>query len=197
MRSFLILFALAICAISTAQEPSTDTIPYHKIPEAPKTFTAGTMVARMIDGLGFRYYWATEGLTDGNMSYKPSEKGRDITATVDHLYGLSKMILTSAEKKANDRTQEVKEELSFIEKRKQTLLNLEKASALYAVSKDLSEHKIIFKNANGSQEFPFWNQINGPIEDAVWHSGQIVVMRRSAGNPMNPKVNVFLGQLNE
>ena len=42
--------------------------------------------------------------------------------------------------------------------------------------------------------FPFWNMINGPISDAIWHSGQVVANRRASGNPINPKVNVFIGK---
>ena len=42
--------------------------------------------------------------------------------------------------------------------------------------------------------FPFWNQINGPISDAIWHSGQVVMNRRASGNPLRKGVNVFLGK---
>ena len=95
-----------------------------------------------------------------------------------------------------------KEEFDFIyfdgnHTKKATLENLKTASTLFASTENLSEHSVIFKRANGESEFPFWNNINGPIEDAVWHAGQVVVLRRSAGNPINPKVNVFLGKLNE
>ena len=46
-------------------------------------------------------------------------------------------------------------------------------------------------------EFPFWNQLNGPIEDAVWHSGQIVAFRRASGNPISKKISVFTGKVRE
>ena len=46
-------------------------------------------------------------------------------------------------------------------------------------------------------EFPFWNQLNGPIEDAVWHCGQIVAFRRASGNPISKKISVFTGKVNE
>ena len=44
---------------------------------------------------------------------------------------------------------------------------------------------------------PFWNIINGPISDALWHCGQVVMLRRASGNPFNSKVNVFSGKLRE
>jgi hypothetical protein len=43
-------------------------------------------------------------------------------------------------------------------------------------------------------EFPFWNQINGPISDALWHCGQVVMNRRASGNPLQLGVNVFVGK---
>ena len=45
--------------------------------------------------------------------------------------------------------------------------------------------------------FPFWNIINGPISDALWHCGQVVLLRRSSGNPFNSKVSVFSGKLRD
>ena len=43
----------------------------------------------MIDGLGFRYYWATHGLRPEDLNYKPSETNRTIEETIDHIYNLS------------------------------------------------------------------------------------------------------------
>ena len=177
----------------SAQEQKDSTLPYQNIPDKPDTYTAGTVVSRMIDGLGFRYYWATQGLTAEDLTYKPSESNRTISETVDHLYQLSRTIYNSAKKEINDRTLPQQKTLNFQQKRTATLHNLRKASAIFMESKDLSEHQVIFKNKKGLVEFPFWNQINGPIEDAIWHSGQIVALRRAAGNPIDPKVNVFLG----
>jgi len=190
--TLLFLFAITI----TAQENGTDSIPYAVIPEASESYTAGSVVSRMIDGLGFRYHWATKDLTETDLNYKPGNDGRTIAETLDHLFALSATILSSAKKEARDFSVKLPE-LSHSEKRKATLMNFKLSSELFLKSEDLSEHKIIFKRPKGTAEFPFWNQINGPIEDAVWHAGQIVVLRRSAGNPINPKVNVFLGKLND
>jgi len=177
----------------SAQEKNDSTLPYHKIPEMPETYTAGTVVSRMIDGLGFRYYWATDGLTAKDLGYKPSESNRTISETVDHIYGLSGTIYNAATMEVNDRTVARDSNLTFEQKRKQTLYNLSRASTIFKTSDNLSKHLVIFKNKNGTVEFPFWNQINGPIEDAIWHSGQIVALRRAAGNPIASGVNVFMG----
>lgn len=195
MKNTLALFTLILSLTLNAQK-AMEEIPYATIPEAPETYTAGTVVSRMIDGLGFRYYWATEGLIESDLNFKPGNEGRTIAETLVHLYGLSSTIVNSAKKIPNDRT--VKRETPAIEDlRKLTLGNLKTASAIFREATDLSEYSIVFKNTSGITELPFWNHINGPIEDAVWHAGQVVVLRRSAGNPINPKVNVFLGKLND
>ncbi len=196
MKLILSALMFCICISALAQNHMKEVLPYAEIPEAPDNYTAGTVVARMIDGLGFRFYWATEGLNDNELDYAPGNDGRTIRQTLEHVYGLSEMILNSAKKQATDRTTK-SAELTSDERRKATLENLKTASALFAATQDLEAHAVIFKRAKGESKFPFWNNINGPIEDAVWHSGQVVVLRRSAGNPINPKVNVFLGKLND
>lgn len=187
------LMALFLITVMNAQEKYPQDLPYYQIPDYPNSYTAGTVVARMIDGLGFRYYWATEGLRTEDLTYKPSESNRTIDETIDHLYNLSRVVYNSAVKEINDRTQPKEAALSFQEKRKRTLLNFKKASEIFINVRDLNEHLVIFKSKSGTFENPFWNQINGPIEDAIWHSGQIVVLRRASGNPIDPKVNVFRG----
>ncbi len=172
-----------------------DQLPYHQIPEAPETYTEGNVVARMVDGLGFRYYWATEGLGPADLIYKPSAEARTAGETLDHILGLSLVILNSAEHKINEGIDA--SSMNFDQKRKMTLQNLKKAGDIFRESKDLSQFSIIFKGENGNREFPFWNQINGPIADALWHCGQIVSFRRASGNPFNPKVSVFTGKLRD
>ncbi|WP_298473111.1 DinB family protein [uncultured Maribacter sp.] len=196
MKIKLIVFLLFIYNTTNAQNAMKDTTFYAQIPEPSNEYTPGAIVSRMVDGLGFRFYWATEGLKEEDLKYKPSDKGRNILQTVDHVLGLSNVILNSAKKEPTVFSEE-KKEMSFAEKREAILDNLKIASNLFLKSKDLSKHKIIFVSDKGKKEFPFWNQINGPIEDAVWHAGQIVVLRRSAGNPMNPNANFLTGKLRD
>ncbi|MGJ8592476.1 MAG: hypothetical protein ACSHXF_08005 [Aquaticitalea sp.] len=170
---------------------SKQQLPYHEIPEYSETFTAGTMAARMVDALGFRYYWATEGLSGNDLSYKPSENVRSTEETVDHILNLSYVILNSTIKKANDKNDFSK--LSFDEKRSETLINLKTAADILRASDDISQFKIIF----GDREIPFWNNINGPIADSIWHCGQISSYRRSSGNPISSKVDHFMGKLKD
>lgn len=184
MKKITLLFALLLSIFTMAQ--SEEKLPYYEIPEHPETYTAGTVAARMVDGLGFRYYWATEGLRPEDLNYKPSESGRTSAETIDHIFGLSNFILNSisSEERKKDAT-----DLSFDEKRKQTLLNIEKASNILRASDDISKYD--------NDRFPFWNIINGPIADALWHCGQVVMLRRASGNPFNSKVSVFSGKLRD
>ena len=173
-------------------------LPYHQIPEAPETYTAATVAARTIDGLGYRFYWASEGLTEKDLAYDPGNENRSPEQMMDHFVGLSNTILNGIKKLPNIRPAE-KKEMTFEEKRILTLENLKAASDLLRATPnmDLSECKIIFQRGEKKSEFPFWNMLNGPIADAIYHTGQLVSYRRSAGNPMNPNVSVFSGKTKE
>lgn len=195
MKTFIALSLLLSFLSMTAQETSEEQLPYYQIPDYPESYTAGTVAARSVDGLGFRYYWATEGLREEDLVYKPSAEGRTTGETIDHIYGLSKVIVNATLQKPNKSTDDP--EMSFEEKRKQTLINIKTAADILRASPDLSEFSIVFERDSGTSEFPFWNNLNGPIEDAVWHCGQVVLLRRSSGNPFNSKASVFTGKVRE
>ena len=180
------------------KEMNTTDLPYYEIPESPAKFTAETTAARMIDGLGFRYYWATEGLTEEDLKYRPSDMARSSGETINHILGLTNMILNATKKVANGGPKN-KQELTFADKRKITLENLKEASDILKSSgaDGLEDYKIIFKRDDSTTEMPFWNVINGPISDALWHVGQIVSFRRASGNPFNSKASVLSGKLKE
>lgn len=185
MRIFVVFACFCFINIH-AQDMKDETLPYYEIPNYPETYTANSVAARMVDGLGFRYYWATEGLRDKDLIYKPSESGRATSETIEHIYGLSKFIRNSILENNKD---ENKSELNFEAKRKQTLLNFKVVSD---VLRNTDEPFELDKT-----HVPFWNIINGPISDALWHCGQVVLLRRASGNPFNSKVSVFSGKVKE
>ena len=180
-------FFLTLIITTTMLSQNKD-LPYYELPEPSEKFTAGTVAARQIDALGFRFYHATDGLTEEDLLYKPSDSVRTSGETVDHIYSLSKIILNSTVKKENVK---VDNDFTFEQKRVATLNNLKQASDILSESEDISQFKIIF----GDKQIPFWNNINGPISDSVWHCGQIASFRRITGNPMNSKVNHFSGKI--
>ncbi|MDO5969945.1 hypothetical protein Q4Q35_08995 [Flavivirga aquimarina] len=185
MNRLITIFTLLVSTFVIAQSEK-EVLPYYEIPSHPESYTAGTVASRMVDGLGFRYYWATKGLRSEDLAYKPGETSRTSAETVDHIFGLSNFILNSVSEQGKKKDQE---DLSFEEKRKQTLLNFKKASDILRTMDDVSQ----FDN----DRFPFWNIINGPIADALWHCGQVVMLRRASGNPFNSKVSVFTGKVRE
>lgn len=179
------LLILLITKTMNSQE-----LPYYEIPDAPKEFTEGTVASRMVDGLGFRYYWATEGLKEEDLQYKPGKEARNMFDTLDHILVLSIMTLSAVEE--TDMKFPKEDSLTYEEMRKMTLENFKKTSAILRGSKDISKYVMKIKRGNGKvEEYPFWNQLNGPIADAIWHVGQVVSFRRSAGNPL-PKGPSFL-----
>ena len=186
-RLFFIVLSIVFIA---GYGQSDEDLPYYEVPEYPDEYTAGTMAARMVDALGFRFYWATDSLTTMDLAYKANEENRSTEETIKHIYDLSKIIVNSTLKQPNSRASE---NLSYTELRAKTLINLKTAADILRESDDISQYKIIF----GDQEIPFWNQINGPIADALWHCGQIVIYRRTTGNPINTKVNHFTGKVRE
>ncbi len=199
MRQYLRCFILVLLTTSCLQSQTDslimeETPPYYQIPEAPESYNGTNVVARMIDGLGFRYYWATKDLRDGDLEFTPGNNGRKASIVLDHLHGLSTTILNGTLNKPNVRPAE-KVERTWEELRKATLENFMAASKnlRLADGEDLQHLNIIFQRGENSSEFPFWNMINGPIADAIYHVGQIVSFRRSSGNPMDPNVNVFMG----
>lgn len=169
------------------------TLPYATIPDYPENFTAGAVAARLADGLGFRFYWATEGLREEDLAYRPNPEARTSAETIEHIYEMSVVIVNATTKTVNASTDD--QHLSFSEMRKRTLENLKAASERLRVSSDaeMKEFKIMFKRDETITEIPFWNAINGPIADCLWHVGQIVSFRRSSGNPFSGKVDVFSG----
>ena len=181
-----------VVVLFTISMNSQKTVPYYQIPKMEERYTAQNTVARMIDGLGFRYYWATEGLRAEDLAYQPKGEGRDCQQTVDHLYDLSNMMLRLT--KTDFKQALEKEKMTFAEMRKQTLLNFQAFSDRVQSSKELSEFTI---RKAGEITVSFFHIINGPIADALWHAGQVSSFRRSSGNPINAKANHFSGTVRE
>ena len=171
-------------------------LPYHQIPEYPEEFNANNVAARILDGLGYRYYWGTKDLRVEDMNYKPSEDSRTTRETLDHIYGLTKTIVNAPQAKTNIF---VKEELGFDELRKQTLENIALASKMLKEDADgnMEDYRIIFQRGESTTEYPFWNMLNGPIADAIYHTGQVVAYRRASGNPIQQGVRMLTGKTAE
>src|ERR1700722_13222188 len=182
------VFCIVMFASLTAMA-QRDSLPYAAFPPAPDHYSAGAVVSRLLDGVGFRYYWATEGLRPEDLIFKPSPEARTSQETLEHIYFLTTIIINVAEQNQTPPSQYK----TFEELRKATLQNIRKASTIVAgySEADLEKLRVPF----GGQNLPFWNMINGPISDCLWHIGQVVTFRRSSGNPFSAKVELFLGKI--
>jgi hypothetical protein len=148
MKKRLFIIFVGVAFLSFAQELTDGELPYYQVPDYPEEFTAGTMAARMVDALGFRFYWVSEGLNEKDLVYRANLDGRSSAETIQHVYDLSKIIVNSILKKSNS---SAKEDFSYINMRKRTLVNLKTASDILRESDDISQYKIILSN----RKYPF------------------------------------------
>jgi uncharacterized damage-inducible protein DinB len=194
MKTLSTLFLLSFSIYAFAQE---NALPYHDLPTASESFMAGSVAARFIDGLGFRFYWATEGLRGSDLEYKPSKEARTMEETIVHIYEMSLLIANASRKLPNLPGQDKK--LSFTDMRKVTLQNFKIAADVIRPmdGQQVAGLKVIFKQNGKTEEYPYWNLINGPIEDCIWHTGQLVSLRRASGNPILEKINFFMGTVDK
>tara|TARA_B100001057_G_scaffold85572_1_gene81419 strand:+ start:11514 stop:12050 length:537 start_codon:yes stop_codon:yes gene_type:complete len=173
---------------------SQEKLPFYQIPEVPDEISSTNIMARMVQGLGFRFHWATDDLSEKDLKYRPSKDALSNFETIKHIYNLSNTIYNSIRNSPNIKS-EKKVPNDYKNLRRETLNNLKLTSEAFESFNDehLKNIKIIFQGKSGNYEFPIWNLINGPISDAIYHTGQLVSFRRTSGNPIPKGVNVFLG----
>jgi hypothetical protein len=196
----LLLTGVLILNLASGQDPKVKNalekpLPYFEIPASNEKYTAGNIASRLVDGLGFRFYWATDGLREEDLTFKPGTDGRSTVETIEHIYEMSVMIINAATGAVN--TGEKIPKLPFHEMRRKSLENFKAASDILRKStdEDLNKYTLKFKIGEELIEYPFWNHINGPISDCLWHTGQLVSFRRLSGNPFSDKVNLLTGTI--
>ena len=167
---------------------------FKDISEYPTEINNGNIISRMINGLGYRYYWATEKLKENDLIYRPSKDAYTTKETLVHIFTLSKTLYNTTLSKINERP-DIDIPSDYENIRNETLQFLEKASKNFSNlnSEELNQIRIKFNRGGTIKSFPIWNLLNGPIADAIYHTGQIVSFRRTTGNPIDSSVNVFIG----
>ncbi len=55
MKIRIVLTIIIIITMNTIKSQNQD-LPYYEIPDYPEDYNQGTVIARMLDGLGFRYF---------------------------------------------------------------------------------------------------------------------------------------------
>lgn len=191
LKISILFLILIVCTMKTSAQHE-DALPYREVPEYPDNYTAGTMASRMIDGLGFRFYWATEGLRDQDLAFRPNEASRSSGETIDHILLMTQRIVNAVQQKSTTPPKA----LSFHEKRRYVLNSLKTVSEILhnSTPEDLESYTIALGNKS---TLPFWNFVNGQIADCIWHCGQISSFRRMTGNPFSANVNLFRGEVKE
>ena len=155
-------------------------IDYSRIPDYPESVSATNTISRLVDALGFRFYWATEGLEKSVSDFRPCDSAWSIYEIMGHIWELINWV----NKSMYDQEVEKPESLSTLRQN-----TLELISRLRGAFGGMQDEELAQFQIKGC---PFWNVINGPIADALTHVGQIHVLRRMAGSP-SPKADVFRG----
>lgn len=193
MRSLILLYLLSTTCIMAQNNP-----PMNEIPTAPETAISGSIIARMVQGLGYRYFWASKDLRIKDLGYRPSEEASSTFETLEHIYGLAQVIRNSATSSPSIRPVKSPPK-DYIVLREKTLEYLEQANALFLdkTEEEVAQMQVIFQRGNELYSYPIWNLLNGPLADAIYHTGQVVSFRRTSGNPIQKGVNVFIGKTKE
>lgn len=161
----------------------------------PEKFNVGNVLSRLMDGLGFRYYWATENLNENDLEYSPGNGNRSVYDTLNHLFNMIDFAGSILEDKTHP-FPEKEYTLSLHEIRYKTLNRIDKLKKLLqeAEDSDLEKLKVKVKVEENYMEFPIWHLIHGPLVDSFYHLGQVVSFRRANGNPIDSNVQPFMGK---
>ncbi len=163
--------------------------PYKELPSPPEKISSGAILARMIDGIGFRYQVATDGLTDNEVNFLPTDGSMNMIELLEHIY----KVLFWGYRACDDQLEYRKDLATYDDYRNETLEICQafKKKLLTMSDEDLNQISIFLKRKN--KTFTFWYLINGPIADVLTHIGQINSWRRIAGNPV-AKISPFDGK---
>ena len=151
---------------------------YDRIDEYPERVNAVGVVLRLLDGLGFRFYWATYGLDGDDYGFTPVEGGNSIGWMVSHIWALMNWIYLNITGEHANRPSTNKDQRDNV----LDLIRMIRKDIASRSDEQLTEIRI--------EGLPFWHMINGPISDALSHVGQINMARRLMGKP-TPLANVF------
>ena len=116
---------------------------FKDISEYPNEINNGNIISRMINGLGYRYYWATEKLKENDLRYRPSKDAYSTKETMVHIFTLSKTVYNTTLSKINERPDiDIPSDYESI--RNVTLQFLEKASKNFSNlnSEELNQMKM-------------------------------------------------------
>jgi hypothetical protein len=153
---------------------------FHEIPDYPENMSGTSVLVRLLDGLGFRFRWSTEGLSHENYQFRPAPDCMSVEELVKHVWGLVNWVCQSMRLNKFGK----QDDISLVRRSVLEMIHALREALLSMSDEELAAIQI--------RELPFWHIVNGPLADALTHIGQINSFRRLAGNP-TPKANVFRG----
>jgi len=173
------------------------TTPYDTLPAAPEAFDGPGVLTRLVDGMGFRYRWATEGLGEPDLAFRPVEGAMTLGEVLAHMCVLVRWTAGSVRgaltgESAGSYMEFVDVPEAWDALRTETLEQLVELRALVAEAdpERLASGSITGHPKAGPQ--PLWCMLNGPLADFLTHVGQVASWRRMAGSPA-PRADVFRG----
>lgn len=168
----IIFFVFWIFELPYAQKKN-EKLPYRKITKYSGEINYGFVMARIIDDLGFNYYWASEGLGKENIV---NEYGSTnvLYSLLENVAQISSVIVSLTLNQPLSDSIYIEKNLN--ELRRETLFNLKKTSEELYQTKD-------------STNLPLWGVLSIPISDISWYNEQIISYRRKKGFPSDKRID--------
>ena len=136
------------------------TLPFSSIGSYSDSFTSTTVLSRMIEGIGFRFYWATEGLRPIDLDFKPCKDGRSCYEAIEHISMLTDAICEAFAGRIYDFSNH---RSGFEDYREGALNNLNIIFNALQENPDFSNISVRLNYNSQDIVTPFWNLINGPF----------------------------------
>ena len=153
---------------------SADAVAFYTIPEPPAAMSAGAILGRLADAVGFRFRWASEGVRDADLPFKPAPDCWSLGELIDHIHDL---LVPVAKSIGARQYAPLAEPASFAILRARIL---DLSVGLSERFKAMSDSDL----AGGLVRDPTaWVMVNGHLADVLTHIGQVLSWRRIAGSP--------------
>lgn len=182
---------------------TADLTAFDDLPDVPGAALSGpNVLARLVDGLAFRYRWASDGLGPDELAFRPCDGSMTVEELLDHLRFLARWLhvnVAAARAGAEpvvypaacDGLADPSGDASAYAAQTLQALGALRADFVAMSEDDLA--RVTFIGGREPTAFPVWNMLNGPLADALTHVGQLASWRRMAGNPA-PRHDVFRGR---
>jgi len=153
---------------------SADTVPFYKIPDPPAAASAGAILGRLADAIGFRFRWATEGIRDADLPFKPAADCWSLAQLIDHIADLLEPVAKAVGARQHP---PLAQQAGFVALRARIL---DLSAGLSARFKAMPDADLAGASAG---KLSVWTMVNGNLADILTHIGQILSWRRLAGSP--------------